>query len=93
MQGLAVGWYFKETNEFRPLMMDAVMDLYLSGLIDADIVYETAKARDKYTEAFFETYEPTPYTAEDLYEMKAAFGEDEDVSDVFTGEILHLAEY
>ena len=92
-QGLAVGWYFNEINEFRPLMLDAVMELYTKGYIDEDIVYATAEARDKHTEEFFASYEPAIPTAEDIYEMKAAFGDFDDVSDVFTGDIIHLAEY
>ena len=92
-KGLAIGWYFEETDEFRPLMLDAVMELYLKSYIDEDVVYATSVAREEHTEEFFRTYEPAIPTAEDIYEMKAAFGEFDDVVDVFTGDILHLAEY
>jgi len=92
-QGLAIGWYFEETHEFRPLMLDAVMELYTKGYIDADIVYATSQAREKHTEEFFKTYEPTIPTAEDIYEMSAAFGEDAEVANVFTGDVIHLEEY
>ena len=92
-EGLAIGWYFEETFEFRPLMIDAVMELYTKGYIDEDIVYATSQARDKHTEEFFATYEPKELTSEDVFEMKAAFGEFDDVVEVFTGDILHLAEY
>lgn len=97
MQGLAVGWYFEETDEFRPLMTDAVMELYLAGLIDEDIVYATAQAREAHEEEvlkdYIENHSFAEYSEEDVFEMKAAFGENEDVTNVFTGEILHLAEY
>ena len=92
-QGLAVGWYFKETNEFRPLMLDAVMELYTKGYIDEDIVYATAQAREKHTEKFFKNYNPAPYADEDIYEMKFVFGDDADVVDVFSGDIIHLEDY
>ncbi len=92
-EGLAIGWFFEETMEFRPLMIDAVMELYTKGYIDEDIVHATSVARDKHTEEFFASYEPEPYTAEDIYEMKAAFGDDGDVTNIFTGDTIHLEEF
>lgn len=94
MQGLAVGWYFEKTDEFRPLMMDAVMELYLAGLIDEDIVHATAVAREAHTEKVLGDYiQNHTYSTEDIYEMKSAFGEDAEVTNILTGETLHLEEY
>ena len=96
-EGLAIGWYFEETFEFRPLMIDAVMELYTKVYIDEDIVYATSQAREKHTEEvlsdYIENHSFDNYSNEDMFEMKAAFGEDAEVSNILTGETLHLAEY
>ena len=92
-QGLAIGWYFEETHEFRPLMVDAVMELYTKGYIDEDIVYATSIARDEYNAEFLNNYEPEPLTTEELYEMHVAFGDDDPFANILNGEILYVEQY
>ena len=92
--GLAIGWYFEETFEFCPLSVSAVMELYVEGYIDEDIVYATSVARDKIiNELFSATDGDEPFTEEDTFDMELVHGADADVSNVFTGEILQLAEF
>ena len=86
-KGLAVGWYSKENEEFRPLMIDSVMKLYLGGYIDADVVYYTAQAREKYTEKLFNNFKAPIPTLEYMSELDSPF---EDWGDI--GDILHMEE-
>jgi hypothetical protein len=92
-----VGWYFEETDEFRPLMSDATMELFLAGLIDDVVVSKTEAAREAYAEEtlsnYIQNHSFDDYTTEDIYEMKAAFGDDADVTNFLTGETIHLEDY
>jgi len=90
------GWYFETTDEFRPLMEDAMSELLEAGLITNRQVAATMVARNIHTEEFLTKYvdterefwsDPANTTAqrEREFEMRAAFGEGEEVVNVFTG--------
>lgn len=89
------GWLF-DSGEHRPLMEDAMSELYEAGLCSAADVVRTRKARDVHTAAFLaeyiksqEEFETSPEYAEARaerdFEMRAAFGPGEEVVNVFTG--------
>ena len=95
-RGFVLGWYFESTNEFRPLMNDAMAELHEAGLANASEVEATATAHKEHTEKtlteYFESQEKfwnDPANAdaqrEQLSEMRAAFGPGETVVNVFTG--------
>lgn len=90
------GWLFEETGEFRPLASDAMESLFEAGLITKNHVEATAIAYDVHTTKVLEEYaaqeerfwndpEFEEARQERLFEMRAAFGEGEEVVNVFTG--------
>ena len=94
MHGNACGWYFESTGEFRPLMSDAMEELLEAGLVTEDHVRDTAVAREKHTietlteyAEHMKNYVPSD---EELFEMRAAFGEGETVVNVITGQRIKL---
>jgi uncharacterized protein YqgQ len=85
-QGDVVGWLF-DTGEFRPLMDDAVQELYDANLIDKQVMLATNSARDKYVEKALAELakEQQSLTPEQKAEMSAAFGPGETVFNMLTG--------
>jgi len=90
------GWLFEKSNEFRPLMDDAMTTLLKAGLITSAHITATNVAREIHTEEFLARYIDTerefwsnPANAdaqrERKFEMRAAFGPGENVANVFTG--------
>jgi hypothetical protein len=88
-KGNVIGWMFKDTLEFRPLMDDATQELFLAGLIDAEVVSCTHQAYQKNLEKVLEGYSFKP-DAETIAEMKAEFGEGERVTNILTGQFWDL---
>lgn len=94
------GWLF-DSGEFRPLMADAMKELFDAGLVTQNHVDATAIAYDVHTERTLREYaereerfwndpEFEEARQERLFEMKAAFGEGEEVVNVFTGRRTRL---
>ena len=89
------GWLF-DTGEFRPLMGDVMQELLDEGLVTDEHVVMTALAHDVYLEESIASYrereerfwtdpEFEDARQERLFEMRAAFGPDEEVVNVLTG--------
>ena len=91
ISGDAIGWKM-EDGEFRPLMSDALEQLFEEALIDQKIVDATNRARDAHDIESIEAYRQaranrTPeQKAEEQFELQAAFGPGAKVVDIFTGE-------
>jgi len=89
--GDAIGWKM-EDGEFRPLMSDALEQLFEEALIDQKIVDATNSARIYFDQITLRTYcnKQKLRTAEEIREeraeMLAAFGPGEEVVNVLTGE-------
>ena len=94
------GWEFMEgfdgNYEHRPLMEDAMGELFNAGYATSKDVVATRKAREindrRNIEAYIEGRKnmSEEAKAEELFEMRAAFGEGEKVVNVITGEITYL---
>ncbi len=85
MRSKVCGWYFPNTDEFRPLMNDAMIELLEAGLVTNAHIAATMVARNAHEKQALESYakgqeefwgDPANKEAQDeeLYEMKAAFG-------------------
>lgn len=91
ISGDAIGWKM-EDGEFRPLMSDALEQLFEEALIDQKIVDATNSARDAHDIESIEAYRQaranrTPeQKREEQFELQAAFGPGAKVVDIFTGE-------
>ena len=90
------GWYFNETDEFRPLMADAMYELFDAGLVtqahlDAtetaryNHVQKTLAAYTKSQDEFWNDPKNEDAQREQLAEMRAAFGPGEEVVNAITG--------
>lgn len=91
ISGDAIGWKM-EDGEFRPLMSDALEQLFEEALIDQKIVDATNSARDAHDIESIEAYRQaranrTPeQKREEQFELQAAFGPGAKVVNIFTGE-------
>jgi len=91
ISGDAIGWKM-EDGEFRPLMSDALEQLFEEALIDQKIVDATNHARDAHDIEIIEAYRKsranrTPeQKREEQFELQAAFGPGARVVNIFTGE-------
>jgi hypothetical protein len=100
VKGNVFGWEFNEgfdgNYEHRPLMEDAMGELFNAGLATAKDVVETRKAREindrRNLEAYFESQanRTAEQIAEERFEMQAAFGKGEKVVNILTGEVTYL---
>ena len=87
----AAGWLM-DNGEFRPLMDDAMLELYTAGLVSDDCVSTTRDARDEYVEQSLREYriaqaQRTPeQIAEEQFSARAAFGTGETIVNIITGE-------
>ena len=100
VKGNVYGWEFMEgfdgRYEHRPLMEDAMGELFNAGYATAKDVVETRKARERNDARNIAAYIEGRKTmseeakAEELFEMRAAFGEGEKVVNVITGEVTYL---
>ena len=92
-EGDAVGWKM-ESGEFRPLMSDALEQLFEEALIDMRTVNATNNARIYFNQIAMQAYceKQKQRTAEEIREeraeMLAAFGPGEEVTNVITGETI-----
>ena len=94
------GWEFMEgfdgNYEHRPLMEDAMGELFNAGYATSKDVVATRKAREindrRNIEAYIEGRKnmSEEAKAEEMFEMRAAFGEGETVVNVITGERFAL---
>jgi hypothetical protein len=99
VKGNVYGWEFNEgfdgAYEHRPLMEDAMGELFNAGLATAKDVVETRKAREindaKNIAAYIEAQKNrTPeQIAEERFEARAAFGAGEKVVNIITGETYY----
>lgn len=91
--GDAIGWKM-EDGEFRPLMSDALEELFMEALIDMRTVNATNNARIYFNHIAMAAYckRQKQRTAEEIREeraeMLAAFGPGEEVTNVITGETI-----
>jgi hypothetical protein len=96
MRDLVCGWFFPETNEFRPLMQDAMDELLRTNRVTLAHVGATEIARDahiaevltsyvKSEEGFWSNPEHINEQNERLAEMQSAFGEGAEVVNALTG--------
>jgi hypothetical protein len=100
VKGNVFGWEFKEgfdgAYEHRPLMEDAMGELFNAGYATAKDVVETRKAREindaRCIAAYIEGRKnmTEEAKAEEMFEMRAAFGEGETVVNMITGERFAL---
>ena len=92
-EGDAVGWKMAD-GEFRPLMSDALEQLFEEALIDMRTVNATNNARIYFNQIAMQAYceKQKQRTAEEIREeraeMLAAFGPGEEVTNVITGETI-----
>lgn len=90
-EGNAVGWKMRD-GEFRPLMSDALEELFDEALIDETIIEATNAAREIYNSRAIGEYKEAQKNrsaeaiAEERAEALAAFGPGETVVNIFTGE-------
>lgn len=85
-QNGAAGWLM-EDGEFRPLMSDALQELYTNGLIDARCISATDRAREEYVARVVLDY-AAAYKGpsdEERFEARAAFGPGVELVNVLTG--------
>jgi hypothetical protein len=91
--GDAIGWKMAD-GEFRPLMSDALEELFMESLIDMRTVNATNNARIYFNHIAMAAYckKQKQRTAEEIREeraeMLAAFGPGEEVTNVITGETI-----
>ena len=91
--GDAIGWKMQD-GEFRPLMSDALEELFMESLIDMRTVNATNNARIYFNHIAVQAYcdRQKQRTAEEIREeraeMLAAFGPGEEVTNVITGETI-----
>ena len=100
VKGNVFGWEFKEgfdgAYEHRPLMEDAMGELFNAGYATAKDVVETRKAREindaRCIAAYIEGRKnmTEEAKAEEMFEMRAAFGSGETVVNIITGERFAL---
>jgi hypothetical protein len=94
VKGRVCGWYFEETQEFRPLMSDAMAELVDAGLVTQDYTDATKCARDNNTAEFLDKYAKNMRIRypddEALSEMRAEFGNNTTVMNMITGEEVEL---
>jgi hypothetical protein len=100
VKGNVYGWEFAEgfdgAYEHRPLMEDAMGELFNAGLATSKDVVATRKAREvndaRCIAAYIEGRKnmSEEAKAEELFEMRAAFGEGEKVVNMLTGEVTYL---
>ena len=89
--GDAIGWKM-EDGEFRPLMSDALEELFMEALIDMRTVNATNNARIYFNQIAMTAYcnkqkqRTDEEIREERAEMLAAFGPGEEVTNVLTGE-------
>ena len=87
----AVGWKMDD-GEFRPLMKDALEELFEAGYITSATVQITNNARDLYEEEMLMEYimgqanRSEEQIAEERAEARAAFGPGQTISNMLTGE-------
>lgn len=81
-------WHSNDAVPFN----DVLDELVNSGLITSDVRDASVIAREADTAKFLASYRANPPqpSAEELSEMRAAFGEGETVVDVFTGRKIQL---
>jgi len=87
IRGQVCGWEFDD-GEFRPLMQDAMDELYNEGFVTQNHVMDTAVARGKHEAEFLAEYVANhsgEASAEEKSEMRAAFGAGSTVVNVLTG--------
>jgi hypothetical protein len=99
VKGNVFGWEFMEGfdggYEHRPLMEDAMGELFNAGFATAKDVVETRKAREindrrniaAYIEA--QANRSEEQIAEERFEARAAFGPGEKIVNIFTGETFY----
>jgi len=93
ISGDAIGWKM-EDGEFRPLMSDALEELFMESLINMRTVNATNNARIYFNHIAVQAYcdRQKQRTAEEIREeraeMLAAFGPGEEVTNVITGETI-----
>ena len=91
-----VGWFFPETNEHRPFNDKQMIELIDHGVVGQAEVVATAKAYEahmttaianyiKHQEEFWTDPKHEDARNEQLFEMRAAFGPDVEVTNIFTG--------
>jgi hypothetical protein len=86
-----LGWKMKD-GEFRPLMSDALNELFYEGYINWGMVDDTNRARKLHEAKTLEAYREAranrtrEQKREERAEMLAAFGPGEEVVNVLTGE-------
>jgi len=91
IEGNAVGWKMRD-GEFRPLMSDALEQLFDEALIDETIIEATNAAREIYNRRAIGEYKEAQKNrsaeaiAEERAEALAAFGPSEEIVNIFTGE-------
>lgn len=97
-------FYIDETNaDFGPVVRwvssnnipfeDMLTEFLVAGYIDGQTVVNSINARKiedrKAIEEYVQFRQTNGYSDEELFEMRAAFG-DEEVVDIFTGEVIAL---
>jgi hypothetical protein len=91
--GDAIGWKMQD-GEFRPLMSDALEELFMESLIDMRTVNATNNARIYFNHIAMAAYckkqkqRTDEEIREERAEMLAAFGPGEEVTNVITGETI-----
>lgn len=91
--GDAIGWKMTD-GEFRPLMSDALEELFMESLIDMRTVNATNNARIYFNQIVMQAYcekqkqRTDEEIREERAEMLAAFGPGEKVTNVITGETI-----
>lgn len=86
-----LGWKMK-SGEFRPLMSDALDELFHEGYINWGMVDDTNRAREVYEAEVLEAYREAranrtaEQKREEQFELQAAFGPGAKVVNIFTGE-------
>ena len=91
--GDAIGWKMAD-GEFRPLMSDALEELFRESLIDMRTVNATNNARIYFNQIAMQAYcekqkqRTDEEIREERAEMLAAFGPGEKVTNVITGETI-----
>ena len=91
--GDAIGWKMAD-GEFRPLMSDALEELFMESLIDMRTVNATNNARIYFNHIAMKAYcekqkqRTDEEIREERAEMLAAFGPGEKVTNVITGETI-----
>jgi hypothetical protein len=91
--GDAIGWKMQD-GEFRPLMSDALEELFMESLIDMRTVNATNNARIYFNHIAMKAYcekqkqRTDEEIREERAEMLAAFGPGEKVTNMITGETI-----